>query len=493
MTASNISIAGASSSSDSEWSQIDWQQAQSQVRRLQMRIAKAVRERKWGKVKALQWILTHSYHAKLLAVKRVSQSSGAKTPGIDGVLWRTAEQKICAASSLQRRGYKAQPLRRVYILKKNGKQRPLGIPTLFDRAMQALHLLALEPVAETTADKNSYGFRPKRSAADAIEQCFLSLSRKSSAQWVLEGDIKACFDEIDHPWLMEHICTDKRLLQQWLAAGYIEAESFYDTESGSPQGSVVSPALANMVLDGLEAVVKHAVAKTDKANFVRYADDFIVTGISKDVLETKVQPAIVDFLTERGLSLSTEKTHITHIDDGFDFLGFNVRKYSGKLLIKPSRKSVKTFLDDIRTLIKSHPTTKTESLIRLLNPKLRGWANYYRHVVSKQIFCMVDNAIFQAIYRWTRRRHPNKGADWVFDKYFKHPAPNNWWFHAKTRTVDGHADMIRLVRVASTKIVRHVKVKALATPYDPAYISYFERRKKHLRRSPKREEVWQPV
>ena len=236
MTASNTSTAGASSSNDSEWSQIDWQQAQSLVRRLQMRIAKAVREKKWGKVKSLQWILTHSYHAKLLAVKRVSQSSGAKTPGIDGVLWRTAEQKICSASSLQRRGYKAQPLRRIYILKKNGKQRPLGIPTLFDRAMQALHLLALEPVGETKADKNSYGFRPNRSAADAIEQCFLSLSRKTSAQWVLEGDIKACFDEIDHQWLMEHICTDKRLLQQWLAAGYIEKGSFHDTESGSPQG-----------------------------------------------------------------------------------------------------------------------------------------------------------------------------------------------------------------------------------------------------------------
>jgi len=492
MTASGLSMTGAYSSRDRAWSQIDWQQAQSQVSRLQMRIAKAVRERKWGKVKSLQLILTHSHHAKLLAVKRVSQSSGAKTPGIDGVLWRTAEQKICAASSLQRRGYKAQPVRRIYILKKNGKQRPLGITTLFDRAMQALHLLALEPVAETTADKNSYGFRPKRSAADAIAQCFLSLSRKTSAQWVLEGDIKACFDEIDHPWLMEHICTDKRLLHQWLAAGYIEEGSFHDTEAGSPQGSIVSPALANMVLDGMEAVVKQAVTKTDKVNFVRYADDFIVTGISRDVLETKVQPAIVTFLTERGLSLSTEKTHITHIDDGFDFLGFNVRKYSGKLLIKPSRKSVKTFLDDIRALIKSHPTIKTESLIRLLNPKLRGWANYYRHVVSKHIFCKVDSAIFQAIYRWTRRRHSNKGANWIFDKYYKHPAPNNWWFHAKTRTADGRADMFRLIRVASTKIVRHVKVIADATPYDPAYTSYFARRKLQ-RRTFKYVELWQPV
>lgn len=492
MTVSSLSMTGASSSKVCAWSHIDWQQAQAEVRRLQMRIAKAVREGKWGKVKSLQWILTHSHHAKLLAVKRVSQSSGAKTPGIDGVLWRTTEQKICAASSLHRRGYKAQPLRRVYILKKNGKQRPLGIPTLFDRAMQALHLLALEPVTETTADKNSYGFRPKRSAADAIAQCFLSLSRKTSAQWVLEGDIKACFDEIDHDWLLEHIVTDKRLLHQWLAAGYIEAGTFHDTVSGSPQGSIVSPAIANKVLDGLEAVINQAVARTDKVNFIRYADDFIVTGISRDILETKVQPAIVSFLTERGLSLSAEKTHITHIDDGFDFLGFNVRKYSGKLLIKPSRKSINTFLDGIRTLIKSNPTIKTESLIRLLNPKLRGWANYYRHVVSKEIFSMVDNAIFQAIYRWTRRRHSNKGAGWIFDKYFNHPAPNNWWFHAKTRTADGHADMFKLYRMASTKIVRHVKVIADATPYDPAYTSYFVRRKQQ-RRTLKYVEFWQPV
>ena len=254
----------------------------------------------------------------------------------------------------------------------------------------------------------------------------------------------------------------------------------------------MSPALANMVLDGLETVVKQAVARTDKVNFVRYADDFIVTGISQDVLETKVQPAIVAFLTARGLSLSTEKTHITHIDDGFDFLGFNVRKYSRKLLIKPSRRSVKTFLDSIRTLIKSHPTIKTESLIRLLNPKLRGWANYFRHVVSKQIFSNVANAIFQAIYRWTRRRHPNKGARWTYDKYFKHPAPNTWWFHTKTHTVDGHVHLFRLVRVATTKIVRHVKVIATATPYDPAYTSYFEKRKRQ-RRSSKREQVWHPV
>lgn len=490
MTAPNQSVTGASPSRDYCWRQIDWQQAQSQVRRLQMRIAKAVQQQKWGKVKALQWILTHSRHAKLLAVKRVTQSTGAKTPGVDGVLWRTAEQKSCAALSLQRRGYQAQPLRRIYIPKKNGKQRPLGIPTMRDRAMQALHLLALEPISETTADKNSYGFRPKRSAADAIGQCFLNLSRKTSAQWVLEGDIKACFDEIDHRWLMEHVATDKRLLQQWLAAGYIEEGTFYNTEAGTPQGGIISPALANMALDGLEAAVRQAVAKTDKVNVVRYADDFVVTGKSRDILESKVEPAIVAFLAERGLTLSPEKTHITDIAQGFDFLGFNVRKYSGKLLIKPAKKSIKVFLSAIRTLIKSHPTIKTESLIRLLNPKLRGWANYYRHVVSKQIFCKVDTAIFTTVYRWAKRRHSNKGATWVYEKYFKHPMPANWWFHAKTKAADGHPGMFRLFKLASVKIERHVKVKAEATPYHPAYVSYFERRKQ---RSSKWNEAWHPV
>jgi RNA-directed DNA polymerase len=487
-----LPMTGASPSYDYLWRQVDWRQAQSQVHRLQMRIAKAVQQQRWGKVKALQWTLTHSYYAKLLAIKRVTQSTGAKTPGVDSVLWHSTEQKYCAALSLQRRGHQAQPLRRIYIPKKNGKQRPLGIPTLKDRAMQALHLLALEPVAETTADKNSYGFRPRRSAADAIGQCFLNLSRKTSAQWVLEGDIKACLDEIDHRWLMTHVPTDKRLLEQWLAAGYIEQRTFHNTEAGTPQGGIISPALANMTLDGLEAAIKQAVVQTDKVNVVRYADDFIVTGKSRDILESKVQPAIVDFLAQRGLTLSAEKTHITNIEQGFDFLGFNVRKYNGKLLIKPSKKSIKAFLHGIRTLIKSHPTIKTVSLIRLLNPKLRGWSNYYRNVVSKQVFGKVDSAVFTAIYTWSKRRHPNKGAMWVYEKYFKHPAPTNWWFHAKAQTADGKPVLFRLHKLARTKVVRHVKIIAEATPYHPAYVSYFERRNKK-QRSSKWTETCQPI
>ena len=277
MTVQKLSVAGATPASGERWNQVNWQLAQTQVHRLQMRIAKAVQQEKWGKVKALQWLLTHSHHAKLLAVKRVSSNAGAKTSGIDKVRWQTPKQKYEAVKSLRRRGYKAQALRRIYIPKKNGKLRPLGIPTMRDRAMQALYLLALEPVAEIQADKNSYGFRPKRSAADASQQCFLSLCRKTSPQWILEGDIKACFDEISHSWLMENVLTDKTILQQWLKSGYMQRGVFYDTESGTPQGGIISPVLANIALDGLEEVVKQAIRKGDKVNVIRYADDFVIT------------------------------------------------------------------------------------------------------------------------------------------------------------------------------------------------------------------------
>ena len=221
-------LTGAPSANETRnWKAINWHKARSEVKRLQMRIAKAVQEKRYGKTRALQWMLTHSYSAKVLAVKRVTGNSGAKTPGIDGVIWKTAKQKIQAVSELRHSGIKTQPLRRIYIPKKNGQKRPLGIPTMMDRAHQALHLLALEPIAETTADINSYGFRPKRRTADALEQCFIALARKNSAQWVLEGDIKACFDKISHQWLLENIPMDKNVLRQWLKAGFIHDNEWY--------------------------------------------------------------------------------------------------------------------------------------------------------------------------------------------------------------------------------------------------------------------------
>lgn len=303
-----------------EWHLIDWEICHRRVRGLQVRIAKAAKDKKWRKVKTMQRMLVRSFSAKAIAVKRVTENRGKKTAGVDGELWDTPITKWEAVSRLERKGYKPKPLRRVYIPKANGKRRPLGIPTMRDRAMQALYLLALEPVSETTADRNSYGFRPMRGTADAIEQCFVNLSRTHSAEWVLEGDIKGCFDNISHDWLIANVPMDKVILRKWLKAGYMESNRLNSTDAGTPQGGIISPVLANLALDGLEEVLESHFGKKNtkasyktKVNYVRYADDFIITGISKELLEDEVKPLVENFMAERGLSLSPDKTLITHI------------------------------------------------------------------------------------------------------------------------------------------------------------------------------------
>lgn len=444
-----------------------------------MRIAKAVRESKWGKVKALQWMLSHSFYAKLLAVKRVSQNKGSRTPGVDGVVWKSDKAKMEAARSIKRRGYRPAPLRRVYIPKKNGKKRPLGIPCMSCKAQQALHLLGLEPISETNADKNSYGFRAKRSTADAIEQCFVSLSRKHCAQWILEGDIKACFDKIGHQWLIDNIPMDKSILEKWLKSGYIDKGLLYRTDSGTPQGGIISPVLCVMTLSGLEKVAKQAASKqNDKVNVVVYADDFVITGATKEVLVSKVQPAVTNFLAQRGLELSEEKTRITHIENGFDFLGFNIRKYANqKLLTKPAKDNVLKFIRDIKGIIRKHPTMSAGELISILNPKLLGWANYYRHAVSKRTFNYVDYKVYHALWSWALRRHRNKSKSWITRKYF-----NKRGMHASNSNFFGQVQFgeqkfeVELARISSIPIKRHVKIKGDATPYDPKYKEYFIRR-----------------
>ncbi|MEO8402202.1 MAG: reverse transcriptase N-terminal domain-containing protein [Gammaproteobacteria bacterium] len=229
MTAIASSLTGATSS-EATWDSINWKTVEAEVRRLQIRIAKAVREGRHGKVKSLQWLLTHSFSAKLFAVKRVVKNKGGKTPGVDKITWKTPQQKLKAAQSLKRKGYKTQPLRRIYIPKKDGRKRPLSIPCMCCRAMQALYLLALEPVAEFYANKNSYGFRPKRSCADALGACYIALAKKSSSKWIFEADIKSCFDKISHEWLRNNIPMDKEILSKWLSAGYMDEGTIHRTD-----------------------------------------------------------------------------------------------------------------------------------------------------------------------------------------------------------------------------------------------------------------------
>ena len=469
------------------WESIDWKKAEAYVKKLQMRIVKAQKDGHYNKVKTLQWLLTHSFYAKALVVKRVTSNKGKNTAGVDHELWKTPKGKFEAIDKLKRRGYKPQPLRRVYIPKKNGKLRPLSIPTMTDRAMQTLYKFALEPLAETLADPNSYGFRIGRSTHDAIGQCFNDLCRAGSPQWILEGDIKGCFDHISHSWLMKNIPMDKEMLEKWLKCGFVETRKIFPTEEGTPQGGTISPVLMNMTLDGLERILKErfpmrrtVAGKTiyDQINFVRYADDFIVTGKSPETLRNEVMPLIKDFLAERGLQLSEEKTVITHISDGFDFLGQNIRKYNGKLLIKPSKNAVKAFLKKVRTIVKENKTATQDLLIRKLNPVIRGWVNYHRYVVSADIFGLVDHRIFECLWKWACRRHKRKGRKWIANKYWLHIDNRTWTFAAEPafRGKDFDEKYLKLEYAANTKIIRFKKITAEANPFDKKWTGYYEER-----------------
>ncbi|MEL6941703.1 MAG: group II intron reverse transcriptase/maturase, partial [Bacteroidota bacterium] len=420
-----------------KWHLIDWQRATRIVKQLQTRIVKAVKAQKWKRVRSLQRLLAHSTSAKVLAIRRVSENTGSRTAGIDGEKWDNAAKKQQAIVQLNAKGYKAQAVRRIYIPKSNDKKRPLGIPTMKDRAMQALHLLGLEPVSETLADYNSFGFRPYRSCADAIAKCHRLLSRSVSPTWILEGDIKGCFDHISHDWLLQNIPMNKRILNQWLKSGYLEKRQLFSMESGTPQGSVISPTLANMVLDGMQAAIDEAlqIRRADKyrtyknphkIHLVRYADDFIITASSKEVLQKQVKPVLQDFLVKRGLELSKDKTFITHIDEGFDFLGKNIRKYKGKLIIQPSKKNIQTFLSKVQQTIHEHRTCKTALLLHRLNVMIRGWAMYHRMDQAKAAFRYVDYRIWEMLWKWALRRHPNKSKGWVKQRYYRKQANRNW-------------------------------------------------------------------
>lgn len=495
----DIKIDSASPHIPDEWHAINWRRIQKNVGVMQRRIAKATKESDWRRVKALQRWLTRSFSAKAWAVKRVTENQGKRTAGVDRQLWETPQQRFSAIDSLEKLRYRPLPLRRVNIPKPNGKVRPLGIPTMRDRAMQALHLLALDPVLETVSDPNSYGFRKNRSTADAMGQLFQRLCKKGSARWVLDADIEGFFDNINHDWMMDNICMDKSILKKWLKSGVVDGKQLLSTTSGTPQGGIISPALANWTLNGLEAELNAhmtarwgvAKAKKLKVGVVRYADDFVITGDSQELLADEIQPWVEAFLATRGLKLAPAKTKIVHIDDGFDFLGWNFRKYGRKLLIKPSKKNVKAFYTKLRNAINDNLGATQENLIRLLNPMLRGWSQYHHPIVAKQSFSRMDSLIFWRLMRWAKRRHPTKSANWISQKYWRSVGERKWVFACESASKKGGKVVMELYRLASTAIVRHVKITGEFNPYDPNWEKYGETlRQKRMLKSMSYRKEW---
>lgn len=480
------SPAPATSDMAKQWHNIDWVKATKHVKGLQVRIAKATMEGDYRKVKRLQRLLTRSTYAKRLAVRRVTENRGKRTAGVDRVTWSTPESKWEAIATLTNKGYKPMPLRRVYIPKSDGKERPLGIPTMKDRAMQALYLFALQPVVETTADKGSYGFRINRSTADAIEHIHKIFNsggkqKKQPANWVLDADIQGCFDHINHDWLIANIPMNKRILTKWLKSGVVDMGQVKRTEEGTPQGGIISPTLANMALDGLEATLAKAFGNKrsrrfvrNKTHMVRYADDFIIAGSSKELLENEVVPVVSEFLKERGLTLSERKTRIVNIEQGFDFVGWTVRPFNGKLLIKPSKKNVQTFYRKVKETISSMKMVRQDILIMKLNPMLRGWANYHKSIVAKETFNRVDHLIWQAIWKWCRRRHGNRRKRFVKEKYFTRTQSRDWIFGTQAKGRHGDKIWVELLQCSKTAIKRHAMVKLGYNPFLPEWELYGE-------------------
>jgi RNA-directed DNA polymerase len=457
-----------------QWSDINWKTIVRRVKNLRQRIFRATQKQQWKQARNLMKLMLRSYSNLLLAVRRVTQENAGKgTPGIDRKLALTDKSRMALVRRMSKyKLWQASPVRRVYIPKAKGN-RALGIPTISDRTAQMMVKNAWEPSWEARFESNSYGFRPGRSCHDAIEHAWLRLNARGHDRWVLDADIRSAFDTISHNHILKAVdqMPGRELIRKWLEAGYVEAEIFHATERGVPQGGVVSPLLSNIAFDGMQQLLQ------GKAGLIRYADDLLATAPTREKIE-QVVPLIQDFLRERGLELHPEKTRIVSVTDGFNFLGFHVKHYQGKCLIKPQKEKVLKLLSNIREWLRNHRQARVLDVILHLNPILTGWANYYRHAVSKQVFAYVDHQLWSMLWRWCLRRHPNKGKGWIKRKYFPSDEHAAWHFCAKYRSSQGDEIMVSLKKLGAIKITRHFKVRGSASPDDPTLNEYWETRRR---------------
>ncbi|MFI5898548.1 group II intron reverse transcriptase/maturase [Actinoplanes sp. NPDC051513] len=471
-----------------DWQSIDWRRAEDEVRRLRQRIFTASRAGDLKGVRNLQKLMLRSRSNALISVRRVTEiNAGRKTAGVDGKVVLFPHVKAELADGLQRRGasWTARPVKRVYIPKPGTtKRRGLGIPVIVDRAFQALAVKALEAEWEARFEPKSYGFRPGRGCHDAIGAIYSTLNGKNPHRvWVLDADLTAAFDRIDHDRLIAAIGTfpGRRLVEQWLNAGVVDRGRFAPTEAGTPQGGVISPVLFNVALHGMEtaAGVRYFATGRDAGSamvgspvLVRYADDFVVMCASREQA-VEVKERLRVWLALRGLGFNEDKTRIVHAEDGFDFLGFNVRRYHGKLLIKPSAAALRRIRERLRAEVRILRGANAGAVLRTINPIVRGWSAYYRTVVSSEIFTALDNHMWALVYKWAKHSHPNKSKHWISTKYFgrfNQARHDRWVFGDRESGA-------YLVKFSWTKIVRHQLVKGTASPDDPDLAVYWAQRR----------------
>ncbi len=451
----------------------NWPRTEQRVRRLQERIFRASREGKWRKMKHLQKLLVTSWSAKMVAIRDVTErSSGRFTPGVDGKVYLTADARNeLNHERFDYRTHEPQPVRRVYIPKPSGRKRPLGIPTIKDRIMQAIVKMAQEPEWEAKFAADSYGFRPGRCCQDAVEairQAVRAMKARGYEACVFEADIASCFDQIAHEPLLGRLYLFRGIVRRWLEAGIVELGQYEPTEAGTPQGGVISPLLANVALDGIEGLF----AGKWWARVVRYADDFVVVAATKRIAERTICPAIARFLAARGLELNPEKSGVVELPEGFNFLGFTFRTYEGVLLITPQKEKVQRILQHLKAILVANRQARHRDIIILLNPAIRGWTNYYRSCNASKSFNRVDYLLFWKLWRWARRRHPRKPREWVRQKYFQGTNERHWAF--------GEKRGLQLHSAVSTRVLHYRKVYGVASPFDVGLRSYWNERVRYV-------------